>query len=190
MLGMYQILSCFVNSYLSTGIAFAEEVTTKSTGAFAPISELATMVTEFGIQIIIAVIMLIFMWRHINNVIKRDNKLFEEMTPKLTEIINAITRMDINITTLITNHNGHSNSELKVIERNQDDIRDINTKNEDMLKNILVQLAVLNGNIEALFRFVVNNANIKNSEPNYNSPPSYVADAKPSSAKDTSEDGK
>ena len=144
-----------------------------------PISEMASLISDFGIQIVIVAIMLIFMWRHMNNIIKRDNKLFEDMTPRIADIKKAIIDMDTNLTTLVSNHNARANSEFKEITKEQEDLKEVVARNEVLLKDVLIQITILNANAEAMHRYllnVLNNLNVnKQQEPTFNTPPTHVS---------------
>jgi len=144
-----------------------------------PISEMASLISDFGIQIVIVAIMLIFMWRHMNNIIKRDNKLFEDMNPRLADIKKAIIDMDTNITTLVSNHNARANSEFKEIAKEEADLKTVLSRNETLLKDILIQITILNANAEAMHRYLLNvlsglNVGNKQQEPVFNTPPSHT----------------
>ncbi len=121
----------------------------------APVSEFASLIADFGIQIVIVAMMMFFMWKYMNNLIKRDNKLYEEIIPRLTTIEKSIKEMDTSVSQLISNHNAHTNQSIKAMEKDLDDIRDMTLRDQDQLRNISGQLTVLEGNIEVLFHNII-----------------------------------
>ena len=130
--------------------------TVKSTTA---VTDMASILTEYGVQVIIVAMMLLFMWRHMSNVLQRDNKLFEGITPQLEALNKAIGNMDANVSSLITSHNTHVNQSLRALEKDQEDMRSLLLSEQDQLRNIAGQLTVLNSNMEVLFHHVLSMSN-------------------------------
>ena len=111
---------------------------------------MAKMISEFGVQVVISAIMMLIMWRLLNNLIKRDNKLFEELSPKVADIEKSIKEMDSSISNQVSTHNAHVNQMLRALEKDQDDIRSLLLESQDQLRNISGQLTILTSKMEVL----------------------------------------
>jgi len=129
--------------------------TTNAVKTDPEITGMASLLTEYGVQVIIVAMMLFFMWKHMNNVIKRDNKLFEGVTPQLEAISKAISAMDANVSSLISSHNTHANQSMRALEKDQEDMRSLLLSEQDQIRNIASQLTVLNSSMEVLFHHVL-----------------------------------
>lgn len=139
--------------YLSHTVMLASVATNTST--LSPMSDMVSILTEYGVQVIIVAMMLLFMWKYMNNVIKRDNKLFENVSPQLEAISKAIADMDVNVSSLVSSHNAHANQSIKALEKDQEDMRSLLLNEQDQLRTIAGQLTVLNSNVEVLFHHVI-----------------------------------
>lgn len=133
------------------------------------ISSVAEMITEFGILVVIAAIMITITWKMTNNTIKRDNKLFDEMVPKMaslqTDLANNVRLlesvmkdMDRNITTAVSNHNAHSNQSHRSMEKDMEDIRETLIQNQVILRDVSSQLTAINSGIEIIYKLLIHSA--------------------------------
>lgn len=134
---------------LATTVADSAQIET------SPLANMASLIVEFGVQVIIVAMMMVFMWRYMNNVIKRDNKLFENVAPQLETITKSIAEMDTNVSSLISSHNAHMNQSIHALEKDQEDIRSILIMEQDQLRSIAGQLTVLNSNVEVMFHHII-----------------------------------
>lgn len=141
-------LTQIVESYNATAPKQSLAILTASVTTGVP--DMAKMISEFGVQVIISAIMMLIMWRLLNNLIKRDNKLFEELSPKVAEIEKAIKEMDSSISNQVSTHNAHVNQMLHALEKDQDDIRSLLLESQDQLRNISGQLTILTSKMEVL----------------------------------------
>lgn len=131
-------------------MALATSTPTATTTATQGVPDMAKMISEFGIQVVISAIMMLIMWRLLNNLIKRDNKLFDELSPKVAELEKLIKDMDSSISSQVSTHNAHSNQLLHALEKDQDDIRSLLLESQDQLRNISGQLTILTSKMEVL----------------------------------------
>lgn len=149
---MHKYLS---QTLLSNAILATTQVTTSADTT--ELSSVAKIIADYGVTVVVCAIMLIFMWRYMNNILKRDNKLFEEVSPKLDSLEKHITELNTTLSTLISNHNAHSNNSLHAVERDLTDIRKLLLENQDQLRDIAGSLTNVQNGIEVLFRVTVNN---------------------------------
>lgn len=141
----------------------ASSPTALASDAIPGISSTVKLIVEAGVLAVIAAIMLIIMWRMLNSTIKRDNKLFEEMTPKVDNLLGELktnvyelekqlNEIDGNISLLISNHNAHTNQTIGAMERDQKEMREMLLQNQDTLKDISGQLTAISSNITMIFQ--------------------------------------
>lgn len=155
-------------SFVLMGMGIILTSTTTEPDVIPGVTTVVNAVAEFGIMIVISAVMITITWRMTNNIIKRDNKLYDEMAPKLTSlqtdlannvyrIENVLKDIDRNITTAVSNHNAHSNQSHKSMEKDMQDIRDMLLQNQDTLRDISSQLTVLNTNVETINKMMMHN---------------------------------
>jgi gas vesicle protein len=128
--------------------------TVSTSDSVSTITTIAQMISDFGIQLVISSIMVFFIYRYLKSVLKRDNSVFETIKPKLEEISSDISKMGTDINKLVSNHNSHSNQMLRVLEKNQDDIRDLILEQQNQTRTIMAQLSALQSNIEIMLRMI------------------------------------
>ena len=75
-----------------------------TTPTVSEFGNLAETITNFGIMVVICAVVVIFMYRYMNNIMKRDNALFENMNPKLDKLATDLTAMQSQLSAIITNH--------------------------------------------------------------------------------------
>lgn len=134
----------------------AENVNTTPTSP--EFGNLVKTITEFGIMAVICAIVVIFMYRYMNNIMKRDNELFENMNPKLDKLSTDLATMQSQLNTLITNHNAHTSQSLRALERDETEIRSMLLEINDSANEISGQLTALQGNYESIFRLLTSYA--------------------------------
>lgn len=139
---------------LLTAVA-ENEHTTPTVSEFG---NLAETITNFGIMVVICAVVVIFMYRYMNNIMKRDNALFENMNPKLDKLATDLTAMQSQLSAIITNHNAHASQSLRAIERDETEIRSMLLEINDSVNEISGQLTALQGNYESIFRILTSYA--------------------------------
>lgn len=142
---------CFFTPIAATVAANAPTAPTSS-----EFGELVETIANFGIMAVICAVVVIFMYRYMNNIMKRDNKLFENMNPKLDKLSADITALQSQLSTLITNHNAHASQSLRAIERDETEIRSMLLEINDSVNEISGQLTALQGNYESILRILTN----------------------------------
>lgn len=153
-------------------------VAATATDAVPGLSSTVRLIVEAGVLTVIAGIMLIVMWRMLNSLIKRDNKLFDGLTPKVSalqddlkknlfELETKINEANQNISLLINNHNAHTNQTIKALERDQSDMRELLLQNQDTLNDISGQLTAMNSSITTLLQLFVsqNSGKVQGNSP-------------------------
>lgn len=120
------------------------------------VSTLAQLISDFGIQIVLCSIMLIFMWRMMTNVLKRDNQIFDLIAPKYDELSKKFTDIGTVVSNLVSSHNAHANNEFHAMEKDLDDIRALLLANQDQLRDVAGNLTALSNSVDVLFRVLVN----------------------------------
>lgn len=151
--------------YINAEAQTLAATSTTAAEALPGLSSTVKLIVEAGVLTVIAGIMLIVMWKMLNNIIKRDNKLFEGLSPKmdtmqetltknLFELETKINEVSQNISLLISNHNAHTNQTIKALERDQADMRELLIQNQDTLNDISGQLTAMNSSISTLLLFV------------------------------------
>lgn len=98
-------------------------------------NELTSMVeaiSNFGIMLIIAAVIVIFLARVLNSMLARDEALISSLVPKLEEMGKQISALQSSVNDVISSHNSKSVQGLRDLSRdNEDIIREINyTKKE------------------------------------------------------------
>lgn len=134
----------------------AENVNTTPTSS--EFGNLVKTITDFGIMAVICAVVVIFMYRYMNNIMKRDNKLFENINPKLDKLSADLATMQSQLNALITNHNAHSSQSLRALERDETEIRSMLLEINDSVNEISGQLTALQGNYESIFRILTSYA--------------------------------
>ena len=172
-----QFLS-LINAYVHSTIPVLATTSTSvvaATDATIPgVTSTAKLIAEFGILVVIAAMMMLFMWKQMNNVIKRDNKLYEELAPKLTEVQDELkddifkletelNNVNQNISLLINNHNAHTNQTIKALERDQSEMRELVLQSLDSLKEGAGQITAIGNNLNILIQASLRNIDTQNN---------------------------
>jgi hypothetical protein len=128
--------------------------TSSSTSSVTDITSLVGLISDAGISIVISAVMVFFIYRYLRSLMKRDNQLFNSIIPKLDGIESELTRMESDISKLVSNHNAHSNQMLKGMEKEQDDMRDMIAEEQNQLRTIMSQIAAVQSNVEITLRII------------------------------------
>lgn len=171
-----QFLSLF-NAYVhSTMTVLAAASTDAATDATIPgVTSAAKLIAEFGILVVIAAMMMLFMWKQMNNVIKRDNKLYDELSPRLTAIQDdlkadifklesEISKVNQNISLLINNHNAHSNQTLKAMEKDQSEMSELLIQNLDAWRETVGQITAIGNNVNMIMEVLMRRGDDQNND--------------------------
>ena len=142
------------NTFMQQPILLAATANQAVVSGTDGLSGMIKLISDFGVQLVISGMMMLFMWKYMNNVIKRDNKLFEDLSPKIEQLSEVIKNMDASISAMISSHNAHASQSLHALEKDQDDIRGLLLESHDQLRSISGQLTVLSSNMDVLVHMV------------------------------------
>lgn len=131
----------------------ATETSSTSTSVSA-LSNIVQVISDFGVEVVITAVTICFMYRYMRNLIKRDNGLYENVIPKIEGLSTSIKSMESDINRLITNHNTHSNTMLRNLEKDQEDLHDMVLENQNQLRELNARLTSLQRNQEIMFRMI------------------------------------
>jgi SMC interacting uncharacterized protein involved in chromosome segregation len=138
---------------LQSAIIVATETSTTSTSV-STLSNIVQVISDFGVEVVITAVTICFMYRYMRNLIKRDNGLYENVIPKIEGLSTSIKSMESDINKLISNHNTHSNTMLRNLEKDQEDLHDMVLENQNQLRELNARLTSLQRNQEIMFRMI------------------------------------
>lgn len=113
------------------------------------INDMAKSIADFGITVLICAVILFFLCRILNVMVKQVNATYESILPKISEIGDMINELKNSISTTIAAHNNNSSSKLYELRVDVDNAQEALTKLVDAVSAANAQLQRLDSNIDS-----------------------------------------
>ena len=113
------------------------------------INDMAKSIADFGITVLICAVILFFLCRILNVMVKQVNATYESILPKISEIGDMIGELKNAISTTIAAHNNNSSSKLYELRVDVDKAQEDLNKLVDTINAAHAQLQRLDSNIDS-----------------------------------------
>lgn len=135
------VLQQYQYELMNLGVAATVAATPES-----GIMDVVKAISDFGVTIVIAAIVLIFMSKFLNNMLERDSIMINNVGPRLGKLSSTLHDFQKAVNEAISSHNTHVNKTLASMQRDNQELLEKLQHTEEMVANLTSKMDVVESN--------------------------------------------